>query len=83
MLDSLKKEILYTREGRPSDKEIVTYNVEEFSTLVDEDGNVSNIYIIDKETGNGKENTYVYDEKTDTVFKIPPTMIGRKSISQL
>ena len=31
-----------------------------------------------KKHGNGKENTYIYDEETDTVFKIPQTKIGGK-----
>ena len=69
--DSLKKEILYVRDGCPSDKTPDDYNANDFN--LDDD-----IYIIDKETGNNKENTYIYDQRTNTVFKIPQTIIGDK-----
>lgn len=69
--DTLKKEILYIRDGKPSDKSTNDYNVDDFQ--LDD-----NIYIIDKDTANKKENTYIYDQRTNTVFKIPPTRIGNK-----
>lgn len=69
--DTLKREILYMRDGNPSNKSPNDYNVDDF--ISDEA-----IYVIDKETGNKKENTYIYDKKTNVVFKIPPTKIGKK-----
>ena len=78
ILDTLKKEILYIRDGMKEGKSPEEYNVEEFDNLINEEGNVEGIYIIDKQTGDGKENTYIYDEKTDTVYKIPATKIGKK-----
>ena len=69
--DTLKKEILYVRDGNPSDKSPNDYDVDGFK--LDD-----NIYIIDKDTGNKKENTYIYDQRTNVVFKIPPTKIGNK-----
>ena len=78
ILETLKKEILYGRAGKPEDKSPDDYNVEEFDGLIEENGDVKGIYIIDKETGNGKENIYVYDEETDTVYKVPATKIGGK-----
>ena len=69
--DTLKKEILYVRDGNPSDKSPSDYDVDDFN--LDND-----IYIIDKETGDKKENTYIYDQRTNVVFKISPTKIGNK-----
>ncbi len=74
--DTLKQEVLYTRDGMQDLTSPKDYEVDDFNNLLDAEGNVANIYIIDKETGNGKENTYVYDETTDTVYKIPQTNIG-------
>ena len=74
--ETLKKEILYTREGYPSDKEINNYSEEEFNNLLDGEGNIKDFYIIDKKTGNGKENTYIWDLVSNVVFKIPQTEIG-------
>ena len=76
--DTLKREILYVRDGMPEGKTPDDYDVAEFEELLDEEGNIKGIYVIDKETGNGKENTYIYDETTDVVFKIPQTVISRK-----
>ncbi len=78
ILETLKKEILYIREGMPEEKSPEDYDTGEFDNLIDGQGNVAGIYIIDKETGDGKENTYIYDEVTDTVYKIPATKIGKK-----
>ena len=76
--DTLKKEILYTRDGYPSDKDINNYSEEEFNNLLDNEGNIKDFYIIDKKTGNGKENTYIWDLVSNVVFKIPQTEIGRQ-----
>ncbi len=67
--DTLKQEILYVRDGMPENKNPSDYDISNF---------VGDIYIIDKETANGKENTYIYDETTDTAYKIPQTNIGGK-----
>ncbi len=48
--DTLKKEILYVREGMLEDKSPNDYDVEEFDSLLDEAGNVDGIYVLDKET---------------------------------
>ncbi len=76
--DTLKREILYMRDGMPEDKSPNDYDIDtEFESLVQEDGTIEGIYIIDEETGNGKKDTYIYDETTDTVYKIPQTKIGK------
>ena len=48
--DTLKKEILYVREGMPKDKSPNDYDVEEFDSLLGEAENVDGIYVLDKET---------------------------------
>lgn len=76
-VDSLKCEVLFAREGFPENGSTADYDPTEFDTLLEtEEGNY--IYIINQETGNGKANTYIYDARTDIVFKIPPTSIGGK-----
>ena len=67
---------MYVKDGMPDLTSPKDYEVEDFNNLVDGEGNVGNIYVVDKETAEGKENTYVYDETTDTVYKIPETDIG-------
>ena len=76
---TLKQEIMYIRAGLPSDKEPSDFAEKEFENLIDESGNVENMYIVDKETAEGKENTYIYDLTSNTVFKIKPTVIGGKT----
>lgn len=76
--DTLKQEILFTRAGYPSNQQTSDYSVEDFMALVDEQGNVEDFYLIDKKTGNGKEKTYIYDQRSDVVFKISQTNIGGK-----
>ena len=78
IVDTLKRELLYTRAGMKEGESPEDYNAEDFKELVDEEGIVKRMYVIDKETGNGKENTYIYDEETETVFKIPATTIAGK-----
>ena len=41
---------------------------------------VEELYYLDKETGNGKEEVYVYDAKLGIVYKVPKTRIGRKTV---
>ena len=79
--DTLKQEFLYVREGYPSDKELKDYDVEDFDNIIANNNNKNNgnaIYIIDKETADGKENTYIYDMQTNIVFKIKKTKIAGK-----
>lgn len=70
--DTLKQEIIYVRKGLPSDE---TPSDQDPDTLNE---NTTKIYIVDKETGKNKEDTYIYDEQSNTVFKISPTIIGGK-----
>ena len=79
ILDSLKREILFTRENYPEGKTVDDYEVEEFEKLVDGEGNIDGIYVIDQETGNEKANTYIYDKETNVIYKIPATKIGGKT----
>ena len=76
--NSLKQEILYIRAGYPSEQEPSDYTEDDFEEIIDENGNVENIFIIDKETADGKENTYIYDMTTNVAFKIKPTSIAGK-----
>ena len=73
------QQVQYTRDGYPSDKEPTAYKEDEYNKLLGQDGIIEGIYVLDKKTGNGKENTYVYDQKSDVVFKIPKTNIGGKT----
>ena len=70
--DTLKQEIIYVRKGLPSDE---TPSDQDPDTLNE---NTTKIYIVDKETGKNREDTYIYDEQSNTVFKIQPTIIGGK-----
>ena len=81
--DTLKQEVLYVREGYPSDKTTSDYNTADFDKIIQNQNNTASnngdtIYIIDKETADGKENTYILDMKTYVVFKIKQTKIGGK-----
>ena len=78
--DTFKQEILYVRDGSKIDKIPSDYSTTEFDTILNNNNQLNNenaIYIIDKETADGKENTYIYDMKTNVVFKIQPTIIGK------
>ena len=77
--DTFKQEILYVRDGSKIDKIPSDYSTTEFDTILNNNqlNNENAIYIIDKETADGKENTYIYDMKTNVVFKIQPTIIGK------
>lgn len=70
--DSLLQEIMYIREGTPSDKTPKDYNASDFDSLEYKE----QIYVIEKTMAQGKENTYLWDEKTGVAFKIPQTDIG-------
>ncbi|NLC87825.1 MAG: hypothetical protein GX682_03505 [Clostridiaceae bacterium] len=76
---TFKQEILYVRDGSKIDKIPSDYSTTEFDTILNNNqlNNENAIYIIDKETADGKENTYIYDMKTNVVFKIQPTIIGK------
>ena len=81
MPNTLKQEIMYFRDGQDKEKKPSDYNVENFEKYIikSEDGKIERMYVIDKKTANGKENTYIYDEKTDIVYKIKQTKIGGKT----
>ena len=72
------QQVQYAREGSPTDKDPSDYNEETYNKLISEDGTIQYMYVLNKEIGNGKENTYVYDTKSDIVFKIQKTTIGGK-----
>ena len=77
--NTLKQEVLYIRAGYPSDKKVTDFNTEDFDQIIQNNASSSeadSIYIIDKETANGKENTYILDMKSYVVFKIKQTKIG-------
>ena len=69
---SLKREILYAREGFPSEKSIDSYIDDDIEKIE----NDKNLYIIDEDTA-GKADTYIWDMITDIVYKIKPTRIGK------
>ena len=70
--DSLKQEIMYIRDGMPSNKKTSDYKAEDFNNLSNRDL----IFVIDKKTGDNKENTYIWDEKSGVAFKIQQTNIA-------
>ena len=72
------QQMLYARNGYPSDKEPSDYKEDDYKALLT-DGIIKGAYILEKNIGNNKENTYVYDKKSDIVFKIPKTTIGGKA----
>ena len=77
--NTLKQEVLYIRAGYPSNKKVTDFNTEDFDQIIENNESSSeseSIYIIDKETANGKENTYILDMKSYVVFKIKQTKIG-------
>lgn len=74
--DSLLREIIYARAGFPSDVNIDSYGQENFESIINDDGTITNVFVIDKDTADGNENTYVWDFQTDIVYKIPQTRIG-------
>ena len=62
MPNTLKQEIMYFRDGQDKEKKPSDYNVENFEKYIikSEDGKIERMYVIDKKTANGKENTYIY-----------------------
>ena len=79
--NTLKQEVLYIRAGYPSNKKVTDFNTEDFDQIIENNESSSeseSIYIIDKETANGKENTYILDMKSYVVFKIKQTKIGEQ-----
>ena len=71
--NSLLKEIIYSREGYPSEKSIDDYTEDELDQFRED---VNDIFIIDKETVEGNDHTYIWDSRTNIVYKINPTWIG-------
>ena len=76
--ETFMQQMLYARNGYPSDKEPSDYKEDDYKALLT-DGIIKGAYILEKNIGNNKENTYVYDKKSDIVFKIPKTTIGGKA----
>ncbi|NLC88105.1 MAG: hypothetical protein GX682_04950 [Clostridiaceae bacterium] len=78
MSDTLKKEIMYFRDNESEEKYMIDYNPENFYNYitVGENNKIEKLWIIDKQTAGGKENTYIYDENSQVVFKIQQTKIG-------
>jgi len=68
--DTFKQEVMYLRDNKPTDKSQNDYEAENFD--------ITGLLVVDKETGNGKKDTYAYDEITGIVLKIPKTNIGGK-----
>ena len=73
--DSLVKEILFIRDGMPSNKELDDYQVPENKQTI-----LENVWYIPKKLGNNKDKTYVYDDISKTVFKIEGISIWNKII---
>lgn len=78
---SLKMEIIYIRENMPENKEPTKeYYIEDLlDYLIDDTGTVKGLYRVTKEVAGNDEN-YIYDELTNTAFKIKATRIRGKTI---
>lgn len=78
---SLKMEILYVRENMPANKEPTKeYYIENLlDYLVDDTNTVKGIYYVPEEVA-GDGSAYIYDELTNTEFKIKPIRLRGKTI---
>ena len=77
---TLKTEIIKLGERVNSDE--VTYLPQKYI----ENNNLlglEDLYYVDKNIVEGKEKTYLYDKKSDIVFKIPKTMVGLKTVHSI
>ena len=78
---SLKMEIVYIREGMPESKEPTKeYYIENLlDYLIDETGNVKGLYYVPEDVAQNGE-TYIYDQLTDTLFKVKVTNLRGKAV---
>lgn len=78
---SLKMEILYVRENMPDNKEPTKdYYIEDLlDYLVDDSQTVKGLYYVSEEIA-GDGNKYIYDEFTDTAYKINGIRLRGKEI---
>ena len=78
---SLKMEIVYIREGMPTTKEPTKeYYIENLlDYLIDETGDVKGLYYVPDDVAQNGE-TYIYDQLTDTLFKVKVTRLRGKAV---
>ena len=78
---SLKMEIIYIREGMPESKEPTKeYYIEDLlDYLIDESSTVKGLYYVPSEVSQNNT-TYIYDELTDTIFKVNVTHLRGKAV---
>ena len=78
---SLKMEILYIREGMPDNKEPTKeYYIENLlDYLIDETNTVEGLYYLPSDLSQNNA-TYIYDQLTDTIFKLNVTSLRGKSV---
>ena len=78
---SLKMEIVYIREGMPESKEPTKeYYIENLlDYLIDETGYVQGLYYVPDDVAQNGE-TYIYDQLTDTLFKVKVTNLRGKAV---
>ena len=78
---SLKMEIIYIREGMPTNKEPTKeYYIENLlDYLIDETGKVEGLYYVQDEIAQNNT-TYIYDQLTNTAFKVNVTRLKGKAV---
>lgn len=78
---SLKMEIIYIREGMPTNKEPTKeYYIENLlDYLIDETGKVEGLYYVSDEIAQNNT-TYIYDQLTNTAFKVNVTRLKGKAV---
>lgn len=76
----LKKEIAYWGKYDIGVSEITKeYAKNNWQSILTNE-RIESLYIVDKETAAGKENTYLYDIKEQILYKIPSTKIGKNKV---
>ena len=78
---SLKMEIIYIREGMPTNKEPTKeYYIENLlDYLIDETGKVEGLYYVPDDIAQNNT-TYIYDQLTNTAFKVNVTRLKGKTV---
>ena len=78
---SLKMEIIYIREGMPTNKEPTKeYYIENLlDYLIDETGKVEGLYYVPDDIAQNNT-TYIYDQLTNTAFKVNVTRLKGKAV---
>ena len=78
---SLKMEIIYIREGTPTNKEPTKeYYIENLlDYLIDETGKVEGLYYVPDDIAQNNT-TYIYDQLTNTAFKVNVTRLKGKAV---